>query len=574
MCRRYGFRAWLGCAVLVLRVVAAAGAEAPEHRALWVANFSYDTPAEAEQAVARAAAARLNAIYALVWYNGGQAWFQSALSPKAANVSPDYDPLGYLIQLAHARGIDVHAWFVVGQYGSTKGAVLFKEHPEWAVQTEQGPAMWYDLAQPAVRRFETDVMIDCLRRYEVDGLHLDYIRYDGQGYCTCGHCQGEFAARSGFAVRAPSRLLPAALSVSGNPLAGLTTAQVLATFDDGHPAITRNRLGQGEAVLLNWAAQRGGVPGVNDFVTRTLARFGAAAGTLFQLCTTETTAKYGAKSQEPPREWLTSLGYRPTPLDETKLAEVAPGGTIILAGQYYIAAPTALWLRQYVSAGGHCLFIDGPFYAIKEAALQDVVGLSGTGKFFRGLRLVSPAPGQEFLPAGPALDLEQERLRLSRWVEYRTWTVTELVRSVRAAALQAKPQAKLSAAVFQNREAAAAVCQDWYGWLQAGLVDYVVTMAYLMENTALENTLKEYKAFDPRMERIIPGISVYQPSATQGPSSRSPELVLSQERLCRSFGAHGVAYFSSKDFSEAIATALGAGPYGAAAPVYYPELRR
>ncbi|MEN6642181.1 MAG: family 10 glycosylhydrolase [Armatimonadia bacterium] len=560
-------------ALVLLALVVPACAQTPEHRGLWVGNFSYDTPAEAEAVVARAAAANLNVLYPLVWYNGGQAWYNSNISPKAATVAPNYDPLGYLIKIAHARGMDVHAWFVSGSYGDPKNGVVFKEHPDWALQSAQGPAMWYDLAKPEVRKFETDVMIDCLKNYDVDGLHFDYIRYDGQEYCYCNHCQTEFSARYGFSLLSPAGGLPASISSNGNPLAEVTTARVLATFDDGQPAITLNSLGQGEAALVNWTAQRGSVPGVDDFVKRMLVRFGASKDNLFVLGTNETRARYGAESQGQAREWLRRLGYESKLVDETQVGQLPAGGTVILPAQYYIPEETAAWLRQFVTAGGHCLFIDGPVFAIKYPDLQHVIGLKGSGKYFLALRLVSPAPGQDLIPSGPALDLEKERQRAAKWIEYRKATVTDLVRSVREAALKVKPQAKLSAAVFETKASADAVCQDWYAWLDAGLLDYVIPMAYVMPNPALEGMLQEYKAFDPKMERIIPGLSVYQ-RGTAGDSSRPPELVLSQEALCRSYGANGVAYFSYNEFSEAIAAALGAGPYRQPVAAYYPKLKR
>lgn len=560
-------------ALLLSAVLApAAFAQTPEHRGLWVGTADYDTPQEADALVARAVAAHLNALYALVWYNGGQAWYQSALSPLAKGVAVGFDPLGYLLQAAHAQKIEVHAWFVNGSVGW--GDAVLTQHPDWELQTgRKTRPSWYDLGKPEVRQFETDVMLDCLRRYDVDGLHFDYIRYDSQQFCYCDYCQQEFARRSGLPpLTAGGKLFPAALIVSGNPLAEPTTAQVLAGFNDGVPAITLNKLGAGETALLNWNCLRTASPALEDTVKRLLLRFGATKDNVYQLRTSQTAAKYGSETQVSAAEWLSQLGYKPQVITETKLAEVPAGGIVFLYGQYYLSTETCDWLKQFVSTGGHALFGDGPVFAIATPALQEVLGMKTTGQYFTGIRIISPAPGQDFLQSGPALNLEQEKTRLEQWVAYRKWTVTELVRSVREGARKIKPQAKLSAAVFHNREAADQVCQDWYRWLQDGLVDYVLPMAYLMENAKLQAALEEYKAADPTLARIIPGLSLYQRKDGTA-SSRPRELVLSQIALSRAFGARGNLLFSSAHLNDDLTEALGQGPYRQPAPLYYPSAR-
>ncbi len=460
--------------LLVLSLALPLAAAPVEHRGLWVGGGTINTPEAVADVVNRAAAAHLNALYPLVWYNGGQAWYRSKLCPLADKVDPNFDPLGELIRLAHARGLQVHAWFVNGSYGwGSKG--VFAEHPDWALQT--GRPMkppWYDLGKPEVRRYETDVMIECLRNYDLDGLHFDYIRYDSQQYCYCAHCQEEFARRSGLPpLQGGGKLFPAALPIGGNPLGKPSTAQVLATFDDGVPAITLNKLGQGEAALLNWQANRPASPAVDDTVTRLLQRFRATAANLVQLRTTQTAAKYRIETQTQALDWLNVLGFKAQVIDETKLDTVPLGGTIFLYGQYYIGDETAAWLKQFITAGGHALFVDGPVFAIANADLQAVLGLQGTARFFSGLRVVSPAPGQDFLTAGPPVDPAAEQTRLTKWVEYRKGTVTELVRSVYREAKLLKPRAHVSAAVFQSRASADLVCQDWYEWLKEGIIDYV-----------------------------------------------------------------------------------------------------
>jgi uncharacterized lipoprotein YddW (UPF0748 family) len=548
------------------------GAETIEHRGIWLSADQFKTPQLTDAWIEKIAAAHLNAVYPLVWHNGGTAWFKSKLSPMAKDVEDGFDPLGYLVKVAHARGIGVHAWFVNGSYGHAPvNTGVFARHPEW--QMQGGGKPWFDLGQPAVREFERDVMIDCLRNYDLDGLHFDYIRYDSTAICYCEHCQQEFSQKYGFRpIRRGDERFPALLDVGGNPLDKPTTAQVLATFDDGKPAITTNRLDQGEAVLLNWGASKSGNLAVDNFVKQTLTRFGAVAKNTYQLNTSQTAAKYRVETQVQAAEWLREIGFPAKRIDETRLAKVPRGGTLILRGQYYIAEDTAKGIEDFVRAGGHCLFIDGPVFAIKQQALQRVLGLKGTARFFSEARVVSPASGQDLLKAGPPIDVEKERQRMAKWVEYRKWTVSELVRSVHRDAKTLKPGVWVSAAVFYVKDSADRVCQDWYGWLREGSIDYVLPMAYTEDNEKLAKAFAEWKEADPRMERIIPGLSIY--SRKDGKAvPRDVALIRSQLEMCKANVTHGNLFFSLAFLNDELVKTLAEGPYAASARAWYPAKR-
>jgi uncharacterized lipoprotein YddW (UPF0748 family) len=221
-------------------------AQTPEHRGLWVTSASYATAEKAEATVARAAAAHMNVLYPIVW-SSGAVYYKCSLVPMSSTVAPGFDPLAHLIRLAHARGMQVHPWFVNGSCGTIHPGDLADRKPEWLVKPGQPlSAAWYDLGQPEGRHFETQVMMECLRQYDVDGLHYDYIRFGSQVFCYCDLCQAEFAKRTGLPPIAPNQgQFPLWLTTVGNPLTGVTTAQKLATFENGEPAITLNRLGAG-----------------------------------------------------------------------------------------------------------------------------------------------------------------------------------------------------------------------------------------------------------------------------------------------------------------------------------------
>lgn len=169
-----------------------------EARGLWVVRTSMTTRESVERLVERAAKGNFNALFVQV--NGrGEAYYESNFVPKMPDVGPDFDPLAFCIEKAHAVRIQVHAWinaFTVGKLGCREYETrhVLARHPEWALVDEQGvstfdyaPEMARDelvsvMLDPAiegVKEYVHDVFMEVVRNYDVDGIHFDYIRYPG-----------------------------------------------------------------------------------------------------------------------------------------------------------------------------------------------------------------------------------------------------------------------------------------------------------------------------------------------------------------------------------------------------------
>jgi uncharacterized lipoprotein YddW (UPF0748 family) len=91
-------------------------------------------------------------------------------------VSPGYDPLEFAIREAHARGIELHAWINPFRAASNAKATLAsnhvaKQHPEWV--RRYGPQLWVDPGEPEAREYVLSVIADLVRRYDLDGIHID-----------------------------------------------------------------------------------------------------------------------------------------------------------------------------------------------------------------------------------------------------------------------------------------------------------------------------------------------------------------------------------------------------------------
>ncbi|MBA3833056.1 MAG: family 10 glycosylhydrolase [Chthoniobacterales bacterium] len=181
------------CLLLLLGNVPAARAAEREFRGAWVAtvyNLDWPSqpglPASVQQAqlralLDRAAELKLNAILLQV-RPASDALYASEKEPWSefltgtAGVSPGYDPLAFAIAEAHARGLELHAWvnpFRAAINANVRLPVkhVAKEHPEWVRRF--GRQLWIDPGEPAARSYVISVITDIVRRYDIDGLHLD-----------------------------------------------------------------------------------------------------------------------------------------------------------------------------------------------------------------------------------------------------------------------------------------------------------------------------------------------------------------------------------------------------------------
>jgi len=549
------------------------GARTPELRGVWVHGTQIKTPAAADALVARLDRANLNAAFVLVWYWGGQAYFQSSLCPMGEGVQPGYDPLGYLVRQCHQRGIQVHAWFVTGAYGAPEVRHVLDKHPDWAVQDGAG-GIWYDFSKPEVRRFESDLMIECLRKYDIDGLHFDYIRY-GPHQCYCSYCQTTFARRYGFPPVTRERLttFPTGATITANPLAKPTTALVIAEFYDGTPAMALNKLGRGAVLLLNWHAENEMPPAVAETVKLVLGIWTTNDAPIYLTTTAANRAQYGGSALEAARASLTRLGYRPTSIPPEKIAALTANTVLVLPAVYLIPEGTADDIERFVRKGGKLLIIDGPTRSISLAAVQRITGFAAGGRYLNREDVIKSTGRSPLAPKGlHQMNLWDWKRRQAKWAEFRKLGVTELVRDVYRRVKGLKPNVQVSAAVMSTLESAEAAYQEWPRWLREKTIDFVVPMAYTDNPSELSRQIAQWKKVDPSLQRIIPGLSIYQDD-TGKPAPRNIDLIRRQHTLCRQQGAHGNLYFSMEYLTDPLIGVFRTEFYPTEAPVYVPPRR-
>ncbi|MEU1538562.1 family 10 glycosylhydrolase [Actinacidiphila glaucinigra] len=125
---------------------------------------------------------RLNAVVMQVRPTADALW-PSPYEPWSAYLTgvqgrdPGWDPLGTAVAEAHARGLELHAWFNPFRVATHDDpGRLSPDHParvnpDWTVA--YGGKLYYNPGLPQVRGFVQDAMLDAVRRYPVDGVHWD-----------------------------------------------------------------------------------------------------------------------------------------------------------------------------------------------------------------------------------------------------------------------------------------------------------------------------------------------------------------------------------------------------------------
>lgn len=176
-----------------------------QFKALWIVRDSISNQTKAEEAVNYASAHGYTDIFVQV-RGRGDAYYKSSFVPgpvEYPTIPEYYDPLENVINLAHKKGLRVHAWFNMLLTWSSVKNPKSPEHPlnahkDWFMVSLDGLLMsktpldtlknnniegrYISPAYTEVRDYFVKVITEVILKYDVDGIHLDYIRYPNQDY--------------------------------------------------------------------------------------------------------------------------------------------------------------------------------------------------------------------------------------------------------------------------------------------------------------------------------------------------------------------------------------------------------
>ena len=169
---------------------------AREYRAAWVASVAnIDWPsqkglttgeqkAELKSILDRAAQLKLNTIILQVrpscdalYASQLEPWSEYLTGTMGRAPEPFYDPLAFAVEEAHKRGLELHAWFNPYRAGhpSGKGSPsanhISRTRPQ--LVRHYGKQLWLDPGEREVQDYSLSVVMDVVKRYDIDGVHFD-----------------------------------------------------------------------------------------------------------------------------------------------------------------------------------------------------------------------------------------------------------------------------------------------------------------------------------------------------------------------------------------------------------------
>lgn len=167
-----------------------------EFRAAWIATVeNIDWPSEPGlstrqqqqellEMLDRAVQLRLNAVILQVrpaadalYASPYEPWSEYLTGKMGRAPNPYYDPLEFAVNEAHRRGLELHAWFnpYRARHPSARSAPsrdhISVTHPEFVKR--YGSNLWMDPGEPTIREQTIRVVLDVVKRYDIDGVHID-----------------------------------------------------------------------------------------------------------------------------------------------------------------------------------------------------------------------------------------------------------------------------------------------------------------------------------------------------------------------------------------------------------------
>ena len=111
------------------------------------------------------------------YYSELEPWSEYLTGEMGRAPDPFYDPLEFAVEEAHARGLELHAWFNPFRafHPSATGPIssdhISKTRPE--LVKKYGEQLWLDPGEAGAVAHSLSVIMDVVRRYDIDGIHFD-----------------------------------------------------------------------------------------------------------------------------------------------------------------------------------------------------------------------------------------------------------------------------------------------------------------------------------------------------------------------------------------------------------------
>lgn len=162
-----------------------------ELRGVWLTNVDSDVffdPDKTKNAIALLGESNFNTLYPTVW-NWGYTLYPSKVSEAVTGLALDpaeglqnRDILKEIVEAGHRQGMSVIPWFEFG-FMAPAESELAQGHPEWLTERQDGSSIWWEgkvhqrvwlnPLRPEVQKFMTDLIVEIVSNYDIDGIQLD-----------------------------------------------------------------------------------------------------------------------------------------------------------------------------------------------------------------------------------------------------------------------------------------------------------------------------------------------------------------------------------------------------------------
>ena len=535
-------------------------------RAIWVPPHAFATRAAVDKMIDRCHRAGFNVLLPNVMVNQAIS-FRSANFPGRVDANDKFDPLAYVVDRAHAMGMKVEAWCCV-YYEGTRTDSIPPLHPEWLVQSMSGESFEQDFlspSRPAVNAYLLPILKDLLA-YEIDGIHLDYIRFPGTTFDYSEVSRKEFEASAGFdpmdLLDHAERIIESAeepypvrvLFPREHQRKAWETTSIERTLDQvglGFAFVSESPDNMAKLPapgLLIVSSYYDVPPAMVDAISDFVARGG-------DLLWTDVPASALAKSPDLRRllglngaTWKGAGRITLTPVNNHPLGVALATDRFVTTSSFDPQPSSAVVVARNCDGSPAVLVNDSggkvvvcAFHLMKSTSHAVASIAKSTVSWLRTRASVPPGD-----------PLAEKR---AAWVAWRADRVTALVREVHAACQRHDPTVTVSSSGGPSPVELYACYRDARRWLVEGINDHVFPMNYTEDPEVLCDILDVQKAWTPASagNSVFPGLQTYARRERNGRLKVEPldaAVVQRQLEIVRQRGYRGYALFAYNRMGE------------------------
>lgn len=181
-----------------------------EGRAVWNHSGLGAYPGDWERSAKELASAGVNIVLPnMAW--AGVAHYPSKILPQSKTFTQYGDQIAQCVEAAHKHDLEVHVWKITWNLEGAPKEFVEKIRAEGRTQVSAtGQALnWLCPSHPKNVLLELESSLEIVANYDVDGIHLDYIRYPGSHACYCEGCRQRFLLATRLQIDEwPAAVLP------------------------------------------------------------------------------------------------------------------------------------------------------------------------------------------------------------------------------------------------------------------------------------------------------------------------------------------------------------------------------